>query len=145
LRGREGEGGGWGKGPRAGVRKKKRQREERRAAAARFPRRPFRRATPAAGRPGRPPPTPQVRERFTLDGAPCANRRRDWRGGGTRGTAAAAAPDRLVVRLEFDDPHGGVNVDTFSMPSPDELVIDTVVTASSGEAAEFRQVYTRRP
>jgi hypothetical protein len=63
--------------------------------------------------------------------------------GGTRGVATAVAPDRLQLRLEFDDPHGGVNVDEFSMPTPDELHVKTVIT-SGEERAEFTQVYTRR-
>jgi hypothetical protein len=63
--------------------------------------------------------------------------------GGCRGVASAAAPDRLQLRLEFDDPYGGVNVDEFSMPSPDEMHVKTVIT-SGGETAEFTQVYTRR-
>jgi len=64
--------------------------------------------------------------------------------GGARGVARAVAPDRLQLRLEFDDPHGGVNVDEFTMPTPDELVVTTVITSTGGDKAEFRQVYHRR-
>jgi hypothetical protein len=63
------------------------------------------------------------------------------RGTGARGLVEGA--DRLQLRLEFDDPHGGVNVDEFSMPTPDELHVKTVIT-SGEERAEFTQVYTRR-
>jgi hypothetical protein len=64
--------------------------------------------------------------------------------GGTRGTLKAVAPDRLQLRLEFDDPHGGVNVDEFHMPTNDELHVTTVITTTAGETAKFTQVYTRR-
>jgi hypothetical protein len=74
---------------------------------------------------------------------PQPHRNRKHPPGGARGVATAVAPNRLQLRLEFDDPHGGVNVDEFEMPSPDELVVTTVVT-SGGETAEFKQVYSRR-
>ncbi|GBF99971.1 hypothetical protein Rsub_12664 [Raphidocelis subcapitata] len=85
----------------------------------------------------------KVRETYKLNGEVSSNRRRDFRRGGARGVARAAARDKLELKLEFDDPNGGVNVDEFTMPAPDELHIKTLLTTTAGEATEFTQVYRR--
>ncbi|KAI8469874.1 MAG: hypothetical protein J3K34DRAFT_269105 [Monoraphidium minutum] len=90
----------------------------------------------------------KVTETYPLSGEPVRCRRRDFRGGGHEGRVEVPSPDKLRLVLKWKDPHGGTGEDVFSMPSPDELVVDQVTRAkgAGGEEREvrYRSVYTRK-
>ncbi|KAF8055740.1 purine nucleoside phosphorylase [Scenedesmus sp. PABB004] len=85
----------------------------------------------------------KVSERYALDGSPSRCRRRDFRRGGHRGTASAPSPNTLVLSLEWGPPYGGVGTDTFTLPAPDTLHIDSAITVG-GETVSYRSVYHRK-
>uniref|UniRef100_A0A383VSN2 Uncharacterized protein n=1 Tax=Tetradesmus obliquus TaxID=3088 RepID=A0A383VSN2_TETOB len=85
----------------------------------------------------------KVNEKYALDGSTSSCRRRDFRRGGHKGRVEVAAPDRLQLHLQWDDPYGGTGLDEFVMPSPDVLHVTSTVTVN-GQTCKWRQVYNKK-
>eukprot|EP00879_Flechtneria_rotunda_P003425 GHRR01003653.1.p1 GENE.GHRR01003653.1~~GHRR01003653.1.p1 ORF type:complete len:203 (+),score=55.18 GHRR01003653.1:301-909(+) len=85
----------------------------------------------------------KVSESYPLDGATRVCRRRDFRKGGHRGYVKPIGFNKLQLHLQWDDPHGGVGTDVFSMPKPDVLHIDSSITVR-GKTCKYRSVYNRK-
>lgn len=87
----------------------------------------------------------QVTEHYTLDGSPSTHRRRDLRRGRHTGSVVVASGGKLLeLRLQWDDPLGGVEVDRFSLEGSDRLVVETSMSMDSGRAVAYKTVYQRR-
>ena len=50
----------------------------------------------------------------------------------------------LELRLQWDDPFGGVEVDRFSLEGGRRLVVETSISMDSGRAVRYKTVYGRR-
>eukprot|EP00195_Chlamydomonas_chlamydogama_P007127 CAMPEP_0202896284 /NCGR_PEP_ID=MMETSP1392-20130828/5314_1 /ASSEMBLY_ACC=CAM_ASM_000868 /TAXON_ID=225041 /ORGANISM="Chlamydomonas chlamydogama, Strain SAG 11-48b" /LENGTH=254 /DNA_ID=CAMNT_0049581579 /DNA_START=109 /DNA_END=874 /DNA_ORIENTATION=- len=109
----------------------------------------------------------KVTEMYKLDGTVSQCKRRDLRKGGHRGSMKALPPapaptpspslivntpaseqqqqqqGRMLLSLEWGEPHGGTGTDVFSMPSVDVLHIDSTIHVG-GDTAQYRSVYKRK-
>ena len=87
--------------------------------------------------------TKQVTEGYALDGTPSSHKRRDLRRGKHSGSVAVGEGG-LELRLQWDDPFGGVEVDRFQVQDDDTLVVETSMAMDSGRAVSYKSVYIRR-
>lgn len=62
--------------------------------------------------------------------------------GGTRCHLEAPAPDHLLFKAEWDEPHAGKATDDVRLVGPDQLRIDSTVEVH-GKTVKYKQVYRR--
>jgi hypothetical protein len=91
----------------------------------------------------------KITESYSLEGGAAAaeaearHRRRDLRGGGSFGSAEAAAGGGVRVRNRWNEPHAGTLDERFYCPEPGVMHVDAVMVVGE-RRVEYRQIYRRK-
>mmetsp|Transcript_48313 Transcript_48313/g.100945 ORF Transcript_48313/g.100945 Transcript_48313/m.100945 type:complete len:105 (+) Transcript_48313:509-823(+) len=91
-----------------------------------------------------------IRERYDFSGAVSLCSRRDKRRGSHRGKICSASEERVVLEVQWDDPHGGELIETFEVDETDRLVHTSNIrvnrdatTGLPGQPYTYYSIYAR--